>query len=299
MNSLLYILIVCGVFFLTLGSASGEISEKVKINIKQLKNTKDCQGCDLTGINLYKINLSNANLKNANLKNARFHGTNLNGADMRGVNLSGSRFNEVNMKKTNLSGANLSNATLIYVQLKKANLIGVNLSNAALSYVNLSKVDLSNTILTGVKTDKNKYIIAEIRKREKHTEQIQRRQRVIKNREVLSNWTKKLKKNTKNKLGGLLEGIFKPYENCDSRGSIAKVKEILPNVPAIRMFLFGADLTVFEINGIKTNKKEKNKKLCSAVAKTSHGEYPIDYDITEKGDDYWIQVNLNSDFFSN
>jgi hypothetical protein len=60
-------------------------------------------------------------------------------------------------------------------------------------------------------------------------------------------------------LGDFLKEKLGSYKNCDSKGSIAQVKKIIPNVPYIRQQLFGADLKVFEIKNIKTNKKEEKK----------------------------------------
>jgi hypothetical protein len=98
------------------------------------------------------------------------------------------------------------------------------------------------------------------------------------------------------KLGDFLSENLGSYENCDSDGSIAQIKKLLPDVPLLRMKTQGAELKVFEIKNIKTNKAEEKKKFCSASAKTSHGVFPIDYDITDEGGQYWFQVNVGQEY---
>src|SRR3954470_12722685 len=63
-------------------------------HVAQLRETKKCERCDLSGANLIEATLSGANLSGANLI----------GADLLGANLSGRAY---------LLGANLSRANLI------------------------------------------------------------------------------------------------------------------------------------------------------------------------------------------
>ena len=58
-------------------------------HLKQLLDTNQCEGCNLTSANLEGHNLKNANLKNANLKNANLEAANLQGAIIEGVNFEG------------------------------------------------------------------------------------------------------------------------------------------------------------------------------------------------------------------
>jgi hypothetical protein len=68
--------------------------------MRQLKNTKSCVSCDLSGGNFKWANvfgaelggaknLVDANLEGANLEGANFFGANLDGANLRGTNLMG------------------------------------------------------------------------------------------------------------------------------------------------------------------------------------------------------------------
>jgi hypothetical protein len=36
--------------------------------------------------------------------------------------------------------------------------------------------------------------------------------------------------------------------------------------------------------------------FCSAIARTSHGEYPIDFDIKDEGEKYWFQVYISQEY---
>ncbi|NMF67371.1 pentapeptide repeat-containing protein, partial [Brasilonema octagenarum] len=66
-------------------------------HVKQLRDTKKCRKCDLSGANLSGANLSGADLSYSNLS-----GANLSGVSLRGVNLSG-----VSLRGVNLSGVSL------------------------------------------------------------------------------------------------------------------------------------------------------------------------------------------------
>lgn len=79
-------------------------------HVKQLLETKQCQGCDLSRADLTNANLEGANLSGANLREAVLVGANLTNA---------------NLQEANLTCANLTNAKLINVNLDKANLMGV------------------------------------------------------------------------------------------------------------------------------------------------------------------------------
>ena len=73
--------------------------------VRQLLETKKCQGCDLSHADLKGLDLAGADLRNANLTDAFLGYTNLSHADLRGANLTGA-----DLFDTNLSGANLEGA---------------------------------------------------------------------------------------------------------------------------------------------------------------------------------------------
>jgi len=116
------LLVVFILMFLTIPLVGANASSNAQI--KQLKSTKTCSACNLSGANLSKLDLSGANLSKSNLSGANLSESNLNGA---------------NLSESNLSRANLSGA-----KLNKTNFSGSNLSEAI-----MNKADLSGTILTG------------------------------------------------------------------------------------------------------------------------------------------------------
>ena len=88
----------------------------VDLNIKKLKSSNACRGCDLSGANS-KSNMSNANLRKANFTGANLHKSNLNGAILDRTNFSGANFDSVNLRDfeklpRNLFDEDLSSAFL-------------------------------------------------------------------------------------------------------------------------------------------------------------------------------------------
>jgi uncharacterized protein YjbI with pentapeptide repeats len=81
-------------------SAASAFNEE---DLRKLKTTKECAGCDLSYVELPGANLSNADLSGANL-----YGANLSGSDLSYADLSGA-----NVSAADLSGANLTDATWI------------------------------------------------------------------------------------------------------------------------------------------------------------------------------------------
>ena len=116
------LLVVFVLMFLALTITGAHAASNAQI--KQLKSTKICSACNLSGANLSKLDLNGANLSQSNLS---------------GANLSESNLSSANLSESNLSGANLSGA-----KLNRTNFSGSNLSEA-----NMNKADLSGTILTG------------------------------------------------------------------------------------------------------------------------------------------------------
>jgi uncharacterized protein YjbI with pentapeptide repeats len=84
-------------------------------HVRQLLQTGECQGCDLTRANLRNANLRDAKLERANLTGANLTGANLHDADLndailRGANLAGADLNDADFSAANLQGANLAGA---------------------------------------------------------------------------------------------------------------------------------------------------------------------------------------------
>lgn len=90
--------------------------------IKQLQETGQCVGCDLSFTDLRNARLSFANLRSVNLRNANLVNANLRNANLRNADL----------MNANLQGANLSGSDLFYANLRGANLIRANLDYAQL-----------------------------------------------------------------------------------------------------------------------------------------------------------------------
>jgi len=94
-------------FFFSLGtvlSTTGTVSAWKKADLKKLKITKSCVGCDLSGANPKGLNLTRANLKGANLQ-----GANLSEVILVNANLTGANIKNENMGGENLNGADLEN----------------------------------------------------------------------------------------------------------------------------------------------------------------------------------------------
>jgi uncharacterized protein YjbI with pentapeptide repeats len=84
------------------------------LQVRQLLQTGECRGCNLSG----------ANLRNANLRDAQLQGANLTGANLSGANLT-----KADLKDTILRGANLAGANLDDADFTEANLQGANMVN--------------------------------------------------------------------------------------------------------------------------------------------------------------------------
>lgn len=88
-------------------------------HLKQLRETKQCAKCDLSGVDLSGADLSFAVLVGANLSGANLKGANLSNADLTGANLTA----------CDLSGANLNQAYLTNANLHQTKFIGASLGN--------------------------------------------------------------------------------------------------------------------------------------------------------------------------
>lgn len=116
-------------------------------DLKQLLETRFCQGCDLRGANLsgahlIGVDLRNANLAGANLANVNLEGADLKGANLTSANLEGAFLNQTEFNHANLSGANLTNANLVQAQLEGANLLNADLTGSEFAIPTLQTAEL-------------------------------------------------------------------------------------------------------------------------------------------------------------
>tara|TARA_R110002074_G_scaffold110986_1_gene238637 strand:+ start:74 stop:1111 length:1038 start_codon:yes stop_codon:yes gene_type:complete len=142
----------------------------VDLNIKKLKSSNACRGCDLSGANLSKLNLNGADLSKANLVGVIFFGSDLSQA-----NLSKSNMSNANLRKANFTGANLHKSNLNGAILDRTNFSGANFDSVNLRDFeklprNLFDEDLSSAFLN--ESVKQKY------KRDKKTKELQEQAKV-------------------------------------------------------------------------------------------------------------------------
>lgn len=88
-------------------------------HLKQLRETKQCHKCDLSG----------ADLSGADLSFAVLTGANLTGANLTRANLSNADLSRANLTKADLSYANLNKAYLTNANLHQSKFIGASLNN--------------------------------------------------------------------------------------------------------------------------------------------------------------------------
>ncbi|MGD2179640.1 protein kinase domain-containing protein [Lusitaniella coriacea] len=171
-----------------------EKSKPLEGDLKRLKETGHCPGCNLKGTNIsgnliganlvgadlrqaefsnaaldranlenanledsqvFHSRLSNANLKNANLKSVFFYKAGMSGANLENANLEGAASRWFGMKNVNLKNANLQNVRFNDTYLEGANFQGANLKNADLWSSHVDKDSLKNAANTeGIYLDK-------------------------------------------------------------------------------------------------------------------------------------------------
>ena len=73
--------------------------------VRQVLQTRECQGCDLS-----RTKLSFANLRGANLRNANLFSADLKLADLREANLIGAILDKADLRGADLTGADLTSA---------------------------------------------------------------------------------------------------------------------------------------------------------------------------------------------
>lgn len=116
-------------------------------DLKQLLETRFCQGCDLRGANLsgahlIGVDLRDANLTGANLTNINLEGADLTGANLTSANLEGAFLNQTEFNHANLTNANLTDANLVQAQLEGANLLNADLTGTEFAIPTLQTAEL-------------------------------------------------------------------------------------------------------------------------------------------------------------
>ena len=115
-------------------------------HVRQLLQTGDCIGCDLSGANLSGLNLRGANLSSADLSGATFQQTQLMYANLENADLS-----DAILAYSDLSGANLQNANLAGInslfacdsdQLETNNFDSLDACVNAIAVVQVGQIDL-------------------------------------------------------------------------------------------------------------------------------------------------------------
>ena len=76
--------------------------------VKQLRETRQCRGCNLAFSSLDGVNVELGDLREADLQGASLYGANLRGADLTGALFTDANLNGVDLRNT--KGANLSGA---------------------------------------------------------------------------------------------------------------------------------------------------------------------------------------------
>ena len=90
-------------------------------DLKQLLETRFCQGCDLRGANLSGAHLIGVDLRDANLAGANLANINLEGADLKGANLTSANLEGafLNLLNADLTGSEFAIPTLQTAELSR------------------------------------------------------------------------------------------------------------------------------------------------------------------------------------
>jgi len=107
------VLVFLGVLAVS-GMLIGATSASDPAQVKQLMDTRNCAGCDLSEASLTGWFLPKANLTGANLANANLYSANLSQANLTGADLSGTELRAANLlaaKGAVLSGAKTDSRT--------------------------------------------------------------------------------------------------------------------------------------------------------------------------------------------
>jgi uncharacterized protein YjbI with pentapeptide repeats len=88
-------------------------------DVQRLKQTGECERCNLVGADLRNANLRDAKLKDANLEAANLSGANLQKANFKRANLRAVNFKNAIIQDTDFSEANLKDAMIDYRELER------------------------------------------------------------------------------------------------------------------------------------------------------------------------------------
>ncbi len=122
-------------------------------NLKTLRETGSCRGCNLQGVSLRSFDLKGADLTGADLRGANLEGVNLTkavlaNANLKDANLKGANLYDASLWNTNLQNANLQRAVLDEALLHGTDLRGANLWKARLRNIDYFwKAKLDGTIM--------------------------------------------------------------------------------------------------------------------------------------------------------
>jgi uncharacterized protein YjbI with pentapeptide repeats len=88
-------------------------------DMQRLKQTGECERCNLVGADLRNANLRDAKLKDSNLEAANLAGANLQNANFKRANLRAVNFKNAIIQDTDFSEANLKDAMIDYQDLER------------------------------------------------------------------------------------------------------------------------------------------------------------------------------------
>ena len=103
-------------------------------DLQKLKDTIQCERCDLMGADLSDANLRWARLWAADLRQADLSGALLDNAELRIANLSGANLPGARLNGADLRSANLSGADLIMTYMNDAILCNTTMPNGSVIY---------------------------------------------------------------------------------------------------------------------------------------------------------------------
>jgi uncharacterized protein YjbI with pentapeptide repeats len=125
--------------------------------LKQLTETKQCNGCDLSEADLANLDLEGAQLVGANLNAANLANTNLRGANLTKASIVEANLANANLRQTtlsettfvysNLAQVTMEGATLYGTDFQGANLNGLNLSDAKIEWTSFANANLAGLTL--------------------------------------------------------------------------------------------------------------------------------------------------------
>ncbi|WP_404789418.1 pentapeptide repeat-containing protein [Altericista sp. CCNU0014] len=88
-------------------------------DLQRLKQTGECERCNLVGADLRNANLRDAKLKDSNLEAANLSGANLQNTNFKRANLRAVNFKNAIIQDTDFSEANLRDAMIDYRELER------------------------------------------------------------------------------------------------------------------------------------------------------------------------------------